>query len=234
MDLGGQSVRVRDVLVAGLSFVSGSVDGISYLALGGIFASFMSGNTIFLGLRIGAGNLSSALQPLDSMIGYIAGVTLAAFIGYSSSNEQEIWPRNATKLILIEFVLLVMFAIGGFLAGGTPNQVTVYALIALASVAMGIQSAVVYALRVYGVITTAISATWTGAIVGLVDLRRSPPTKRTPEQEHNVGIQIIVLLSFVLGATAGGLAETRFSLEAAIIPVVIIGLVIVVASLRMR
>jgi uncharacterized membrane protein YoaK (UPF0700 family) len=234
MDLGGQSVRVRDALVAGLSFASGAVDGLSYLALGGIFASFMSGNTIFLGLRIGAGNISSALQPLDAMIGYIAGVTLTAFMGYSSSNEQEIWPRNATKSVGIEFVLLVMFAIGGFLGGVMPNQVTVYVLIALASIAMGIQSAVVYALRVYGVITTAISATWTGAIIGLVDLRRSPPTKRTPEQEHNVGIQIIVLLSFVLGATAGGLAETRFSLEAAIIPVVIIGLVIVVASLRMR
>ena len=234
MDLGGQSVRVRDVLVAGLSFASGSIDGLSYLALGGIFASFMSGNTIFLGLRIGAGNISSALQPLDAMIGYIAGVTLAAFMGYSSSNEQEIWPHNATKLVVIEFVLLAMFAIGGFLDGGVPDQVAVYVLIALASIAMGIQSAVVYALHVYGVITTAISATWTGALIGLVDLRKSPPTKRTPEQEHNVSIQIIVLLSFLLGATAGGLAETRFYLEAAIIPVVIIGLVIVVASLRMR
>jgi uncharacterized membrane protein YoaK (UPF0700 family) len=155
-------------------------------------------------------------------------------MGYSSSNEQKIWPHDATKLVVIEFVLLVMFAIGGFLAGSVPNQVTIFVLIALASIAMGIQSAVVYALRVYGVITTAISATWTGAIIGLVDLRRSPPTKRTPEQEHNVGIQIIVLLSFVLGATIGGLAEIRLFLNAAIIPVVVIGLVIAAAGLRMR
>jgi uncharacterized membrane protein YoaK (UPF0700 family) len=233
-DLGGQSVRVRDVLVAGLSFASGAVDGLTYLALGGIFASFMSGNTIFLGLRIGEGNITSALQPLDAMIGYIVGVALAAIIAHPSSDEQEIWPRDATKLVLIEFLLLVMFATSGFLAGAVPNQVTVYVLIALASIAMGIQSAVVYDLHVYGVITTAISATWTGAIIGLVDLRRSPPTKRTPEQKHNENIQIVVLLSFLLGATAGGLSETRFFLNAAIIPVVVIGLVIALAGLRMR
>jgi uncharacterized membrane protein YoaK (UPF0700 family) len=232
--LNGQSAKVRDLLVAGLSFASGSIDGLSYLALGGIFASFMSGNTIFLGLRIGEGNIPSALQPLDAMIGYIVGVALAAFLAYPSSNEQETWPQSATKLVIIEFVLLVMFAIAGFLAGKVPDQVAVYLLITLASIAMGIQSAVVYSLRVYGVITTAISATWTGAIIGLVDLRRSPPTNRTAEQEHYVGIQIIVLLSFVLGATAGGLAETRVFLNASIIPVFVIGLVIVIASLRMR
>jgi uncharacterized membrane protein YoaK (UPF0700 family) len=99
---------------------------------------------------------------------------------------------------------------------------------------MGIQSAIVYALGVYGVVTTAISATWTGAIIGLVDWRRSPATKRTVKQKQNLGVQGVVLALFILGATAGGLAETRFSLEAAIIPVVIIGLVIVIASLRMR
>jgi uncharacterized membrane protein YoaK (UPF0700 family) len=229
-----QSVKVRDLLVGALSFASGSIDGLTYLALGGIFASFMSGNTIFLGLRIAEGNVPSALQPLDGILGYIGGVALAANFGHSSSNQQEIWPESATKMVVIEFVLLAVFAGAGFIAGNVPDQVTAYALIALASVAMGIQSAVVYALRVYGVMTTAISATLTGAVVGLVDLRQAPATKRTVKQEEDVRAQIIVLLLFVLGAVAGGLAETRFFLDAGIIPVVVVGLVIVVASLRMR
>jgi uncharacterized membrane protein YoaK (UPF0700 family) len=193
----------------------------------------MSGNTIFLGLRIAEGNVPSALQPLDAILGYIGGVSLAASFAYSTSNQQEIWPESATKMVFIEFVLLVIFAIAGFIAGKAPDQVSVYVLIALASVAMGIQSAVVYALRVYGVMTTAISATLTGAIIGLVDLRRTPAAKRIVKQEQDVGVQIIVLFLFVLGATAGGLAETRFFLNAAIIPVVVVGFVIAVAMLRM-
>jgi uncharacterized membrane protein YoaK (UPF0700 family) len=210
------------------------MDALSYLALDGIFVSFMSGSTVFLGLRIGAGNVPSALNALDAIIGYIGGVTLAAYIAYPSSTQEKLWPRSATKMVAIELALLVVFAIGGFFAGKPPAQVALYVLIALASLAMGIQSAIVYALGVYGVVTTAISATWTGAIIGLVDWRRSPATKRTVKQKQNLGVQGVVLVLFILGATAGGLAETRFFLGAAIIPVVIIGLVIVIASLRMR
>ena len=51
--------------------------------------------------------------------------------------------------------------LGTFFAGKPPAQFSVYVLVALASLAMGIQSAIVYALGVYGVVTTAISATWT-------------------------------------------------------------------------
>jgi len=210
------------------------MDALSYLALDGIFVSFMSGSTIFLGLRIGAGNVPSALNASAAIIGYVGGVALAAYIAYPGLTQEKLWPQSATKMAAIELVLLVVFAIGGSFAGKPPGQFAVYVLIALASLAMGIQSAIVYALGVYGVVTTAISATWTGAIIGLVDWRRSPATKRTVKQKQNLGVQGVVLVLFVLGATAGGLAETRFFLEAAIIPVVIIGLVIVVASLRMR
>jgi uncharacterized membrane protein YoaK (UPF0700 family) len=210
------------------------MDALSYLALDGIFVSFMSGSTVFLGLRIGAGNVPSALNALSAIMGYIGGVALAAYIAYPTSTQEKLWPESATKMVAIELLLLVVFVISGFFAGKPPAQFSVYVLIALASLAMGIQSAIVYALGVYGVVTTAISATWTGAIIGLVDWRRSPATKRTVKQKQNLGVQGVVLALFILGATAGGLAETRFSLEAAIIPVVIIGLVIVIASLRMR
>jgi uncharacterized membrane protein YoaK (UPF0700 family) len=45
---------VRDLLVATFAFASGSMDALSYLTLDGIFVSFMSGSTVFLGLRFGA------------------------------------------------------------------------------------------------------------------------------------------------------------------------------------
>jgi uncharacterized membrane protein YoaK (UPF0700 family) len=210
------------------------MDALSYLALDGIFVSFMSGSTIFLGLRIGAGNVPSALNASAAIIGYVGGVALAAYVAYPGLTQEKLWPRSATKMVAIELVLLVVFLISGFFAGKPLTQFSVYVLIALASLAMGIQSAIVYALGVYGVVTTAISATWTGAVIGLVDWRRSPATERTVKQRQNLDVQGIVLVLFVLGATAGGLAETRYFLGAAVIPVVIVGLVAVIARLRMR
>ena len=42
-----------DTLVTSLTFAAGLIDALVFLALGGVFASFMSGNTLTLGLRIG-------------------------------------------------------------------------------------------------------------------------------------------------------------------------------------
>jgi uncharacterized membrane protein YoaK (UPF0700 family) len=42
-------IRVRDLLLMALTFSSGAIDAISYLALGKVFTAFMTGNIVFLG-----------------------------------------------------------------------------------------------------------------------------------------------------------------------------------------
>jgi|SRR5208337_1969109 len=229
---GGKSIKVRDALVALLTFGVGSVDALSFLTLGGVFASFMSGNTVTLGVRIGQGNFPLALNSLTAILGYIGGVALGANIAYPTGGPREVWPWAVTKTFAAEFLILLLFAIVGFVVG-KPGGNVVYVLILLASVPMGMQSVGVYRLGVSGVSTTYVTGTWTSFIIGLVTLRRSP-SSRTVKQEESTGFQAITLLVYVLGAATGGLAGTYFLLKAAIIPVVAIGLVLIVASMRMR
>lgn len=45
------ALGARDLLLMALTFSSGAIDAISYLALGKVFTAFMTGNLVFLGLR---------------------------------------------------------------------------------------------------------------------------------------------------------------------------------------
>ena len=72
--------KTRDSLEAILAFAAGSTVALSFLALGDTFASFMSGNTVTLGLRIGMGDFPLALHSMTAIIGYVAGVAAGANI----------------------------------------------------------------------------------------------------------------------------------------------------------
>ena len=67
-----QCRKARDGLVAILAFGAGSVD-ISFLTPG-VFASFMSGNTITLGLGIGGWNIDLAIRFVTAIVSYVTGV----------------------------------------------------------------------------------------------------------------------------------------------------------------
>jgi uncharacterized membrane protein YoaK (UPF0700 family) len=60
-----------------LSFTAGSMDAIAFLALGDVFTSAMTGNTVLLGLAIGQGQVSAAMHSLTAFLGYAFGVALA-------------------------------------------------------------------------------------------------------------------------------------------------------------
>jgi uncharacterized membrane protein YoaK (UPF0700 family) len=113
------SAKTRNTLIAFLTLAAGSIDALSFLTLGGVFASFMSGNTLILGLRIGLGDFALALHSVTAVLGYMTGVALAANIGNQSLLSQEIWPLATTKIMAVEFLLLVVFMIVGFIAGNT-------------------------------------------------------------------------------------------------------------------
>jgi len=82
--------KIRDSLVAILAFAAGSIDAMSFLALGGVFASFMSGNTLTLGLSMGMGDFTLAMHSMIAILGYVAGTAAGANIGYKNSISKEI------------------------------------------------------------------------------------------------------------------------------------------------
>src|SRR6185437_14141902 len=142
MDDNYAGVKPRDFLVSTLTFAAGFIDALIFLILGGVFASFMSGNTLTLGLRIGICNFSLALNSMMAALGYIGGVALGANIGYQTLISDKVWPQTVTKILTAEFLMIIIFTSLGFTSGYfSPN--VVYLLVLLASISMGMQSTAV-------------------------------------------------------------------------------------------
>jgi uncharacterized membrane protein YoaK (UPF0700 family) len=110
------------------SWVAGFVDAVGFLALGGFFVSFMSGNTT----RMAVGLADSAHDGLVAagLIGtFVLGVVLGSTIGRIAGRHRRTW-------VLLVVAALLAAAVGLHGAGGQTPAFTAMAL------AMGAENAV--------------------------------------------------------------------------------------------
>jgi hypothetical protein len=71
--------------------------------------------------------------------------------------------------------------------------------------------------------------------VGSLARRRRPTTSKSKSKEIlKTRLQAAVVVVYVLAAIVGGVMEINWSLKAAIIPVIAVGLVIAVARIRIH
>jgi uncharacterized membrane protein YoaK (UPF0700 family) len=129
----------EEVSLASLSFGSGCIDVLSFLGLGGVFTSAMTGNTALLAIAAGQGRGQAAYRSLCSLLGFSLGVMLATLLSPPRSTYQATW-RSVTRILMFELVV-----IGGcaLLWTHSPRPLegnALYSIIALASVSMGIQA----------------------------------------------------------------------------------------------
>ena len=66
--------RLREFLLVGLTFAAGSVDAISYLALGRVFTANMTGNIVLLGLAVAQSLGPQTERSLVALAAFAAGV----------------------------------------------------------------------------------------------------------------------------------------------------------------
>lgn len=153
--------RFRDALLIAFTFATGIVDAVSYLGLGSIFTANMTGNTVFLALAIGQRNLLAGAHSADALVGFAAGAIIAGKV-LGSAKGAAIWPRRVTWIFGGELVLLVFFNLGWVLVAGAPSGPALYFLIALISIAMGLQSAAARHLAAPGLTTNVMTTAFTG------------------------------------------------------------------------
>ena len=121
--------RANIALACALSALAGYVDGIGFLHLGGLFVSFMSGNSTRMGVSLAERHWSNAAEALGLVALFVIGAAAGSLIVLGRGANRQPW------LLLVEALLLAAAAL--CYAAGLPN--TAIAAIVLA---MGLENAV--------------------------------------------------------------------------------------------
>jgi uncharacterized membrane protein YoaK (UPF0700 family) len=192
------AVRVSALAVV-LTVGTGATDVGSFVRLGNVFASVMTGNLVLLGLAAERLSAALALHTVVAFAGYVLGVGVGARLTGGATDGAGQWEGPVRTALLAELALLAAFTVGWELTGGAPRGAGQLGLLGAASAAMGTQS--VAALCLGGpaggpVSTTALSGTLTGAVAALVR-----PGRRGRIRSRELSL----IAAVAVGAAGGGL-----------------------------
>jgi uncharacterized membrane protein YoaK (UPF0700 family) len=121
--------RRNVALACALSALAGYVDGIGFLHLGGLFVSFMSGNSTRMGVSLAEGNWLAAAQALGLIALFVAGAAGGSLIVLGRGVHRQPWVLLAEALLLGTAALCHTFGLSN-------------AAIAAIVLAMGLENAV--------------------------------------------------------------------------------------------
>jgi uncharacterized membrane protein YoaK (UPF0700 family) len=192
----------RHLIAAGylLTAVAGWVDAQGFLALHGIFVSFMSGNTTLLGVALAPGNWGQA-----GSVGLVIGLFfLGGFAGAFLSGATGRWSMPAVAVLeaLVLAAALIMSAAFGL-------SMTAGVMLAFA---MGAQNAA----------ATAIGPIRSGVTYVTGSLFSAGQELGRIARGVGSGVVLVGNLSswgsLLIGVTAGAAADARFGLAALVVP----------------
>jgi len=186
--------RANTLLACALSALAGYVDGIGFLHLGGLFVSFMSGNSTRMGVSLADGQWSGALEAFSLIVLFVVGAAAGSLIVLGRAAHRQ------ALLLLTEALLLVAAALAYHLG----LQATAVAAIVLA---MGLENAVFQIDGGGGLGLTYV----TGALVKVGQLLASAITGGP---RWGWLPNLLLCAALVAGAVAGALAYKNFNLGA--------------------
>jgi uncharacterized membrane protein YoaK (UPF0700 family) len=212
----------RSLLV--LSVVAGSADAAGFMGVGHVFTSNMTGNLVLLGIACSQGQRSVAAKTLYVLLMFAFG---AAFGGRMARQlPDQAWQKLLVRILMIESVLLISFAIGWAVISEKGRMVQFYWLIPLLAVAMGLQSAVMNRLTIAGVTNTAMTGTLTNVAVGLESLIFGTSGQATDIRKRTEK-QLLVILLYCGGAVVEGLLIQRSSWAIGFLPAALVFLLLI-------
>ena len=179
--------RLRDSLVVVLAVEAGVVNVTSFLVLGKVFSSVITGNLVVLGMAAARVQPGLALRSGLALAGYSVGVLIAVPI--AARGRRQLWPPAVTAALCAELCLLLAFTVCWEASSRRPTWQI--ALLVLLAVAMGVQSAAVS--RLGPMSATYLTGTLTGILTALITGSRPAGLRR----------DVSVVVAVAIGAGAG-------------------------------
>ena len=218
-------------IIAGvLTIGSAATDIMAFTRLGNVFASVMTSNIVFLGLAAARHSGTLAGHAAVSFAGYAAGVFAGSRLARRPARRDTHgpWTPWVAAALAAETVVLAGFTIGWEVTGTHPTGGPQLVLIALATIAMGLQSAVVVVLNISGVGTTYL----TGTLTSLIDSLASPGPERGTAQRRQANLRrAVALAALVAGALLAGLL---ISAAPAAVPAIPLAALVIVLTIGRR
>lgn len=211
-------LRRRHALVVVLTFLTGAADATGFLALGGAFSSVMTGNMVLLGLSVGHAELALGVNSGAAIVSYIIGVLLGAHIGGVARSDDPVWPRQVTRALQAELLILTVSLVLWELTDDNRSTTVSRVLLMLAAAALGVQGSAVQRFGVPGLSSTYLTGTLTSLISAIA--ARTPARTLLPSAQ--------VLFALIVGAAVGAVVVDqlpRLSPVLLITPMIIVLLV---------
>jgi uncharacterized membrane protein YoaK (UPF0700 family) len=179
----------------------------------------MTGNVVFLGFAVVGMPGFSVARAVVSLVGFVVGAMLGGRLGVAMAGvARRRWLLTVAVVEAGLFFLAAWVAIGYDLVAFTPVP-TLYALIVLTAVAMGLRNATVRRLAVPDLTTTVLTLTLTAiAADSALAGGRSP----------RLGRRLAAVLAIFAGATVGAVLV---SLGGLALPLMVTGACIVLVTL---
>ena len=176
-----------------LTFVTGIIDAVSFLALGQIFAAMQTGNVIFLGLGIAGAGGAPVLAPLVTIAAFVVGGGCAALLG------RRLGALSGSGIAIALGIEVVLLATAAVLAAATeisPGELAAYVTVALLALTMGLRNTLVRGFGGPNLATTVLNLTVT-ALTTLAPLNLA--------SNSDLGQRAAAFVALLAGAASGAL-----------------------------
>ena len=190
--------KLRHYLIL-LCFASGSTtDVLSYLTLGRVFTSAMTGCAALLFIALVNGRYPAAIRAAVALASYMAGGGLAAFLQPPDLRRVG-EAATLRRLLIAEAATLGLYCILSATGAHPVLGDARYALIFLSALAMGIQAIVARDINEPGITTVVLNLTLTSIMIALTRWVTERDLDHLPRRNK---VQIAVVLGYAAGAAA--------------------------------
>jgi uncharacterized membrane protein YoaK (UPF0700 family) len=198
-----------------LCFGAGATDVLSYLTLGKIFTSAMTGCAALLFVKATGGDFPTAMRAALALASYVVGCGLAVAL-QPADTAQAKSPFTLRRLLLLECILLGCYCIMATHGPARPTGALLLCLIFISATAMGVQSIVAQDLSEPGISTVVLNPTMTSLSTACMNVLRG----REPKLPRPNRLQAFVLVAYAFGALLAAFGIPMDSHAVAYLPLV--------------